>query len=74
MSTDQKGEGEGLSELKIDNNMCSSCLIFRQYNNYQCICSLAGSKPFMIETFGRVCGCGSLVLNLKKQIKCELFM
>jgi hypothetical protein len=28
----------------------------------------------MIETFGRVCGCGSLVLNLKKQIKCELFI
>jgi hypothetical protein len=33
----KKGKEKGLSELKIDNNMCSSCLIFRQYNNYQCI-------------------------------------
>ena len=40
MSTDQKGEGKDLTELKIDNNMCSSCLIFRQYINYQCICML----------------------------------
>ena len=42
MSTDQKGEGKGLSELKIDNNMCSLYVIFRQYNNYQCICMLIG--------------------------------
>ena len=26
MSTDQKEEGKRLSELNIDNNMCSSCL------------------------------------------------
>ena len=42
MSTDQKEEGKRLSELNIDNNMCSSCLIFRQYNNYQYICMLIG--------------------------------
>ena len=42
MSTDQKGKEKGLSELKIDNNMCSSYLIFRQYNIYQCICMLIG--------------------------------
>ena len=42
MNTDQNGKDKGLSELKIDNNMCSSCLIFRQYNNYQCICMLIG--------------------------------
>jgi hypothetical protein len=31
------GKEKGLSGLNTDNNMRSSCLIFRQYNNYQFI-------------------------------------
>jgi hypothetical protein len=38
----KRGEEKGLSELKIDNTICSSCLIFRQYNNYQLLCILIG--------------------------------
>ena len=56
MSTDQKGEGKGLSELKIDNNMCSSCLIFSQYNNYQCIYMFVDWFRFMVfnATFNNI--------------------
>jgi hypothetical protein len=54
MSTDQKGEGKGLSELKIDNNMCSLCVIFRQYNNYQCICMLIGLGWWCLMPFSTI--------------------
>ena len=33
----KRGKEKGLAELKRDNNMCSSCYIFRHCNNYQCI-------------------------------------
>jgi hypothetical protein len=54
MSTDQKGEGKGLSELNIDNNMCSLCVIFRQYNNYQCICMLIGLGWWCLMPFSTI--------------------
>jgi hypothetical protein len=51
----KKGKEKGLSELKIDNNMCSSCLIFRQYNNYQCICMLIGLGLWCLTPLSTIC-------------------